>query len=83
MKLSPDLDPICTFSFSPNKKLTCLESIGMWQTISNLLLDISTVNQAFYELSFVTGAAGSASKGARTGPPLTWFSWLGTVGPHT
>ena len=45
----------------------------MWQTISNLLLDISTLNRAFSELSFVTGAAGSAPEGARSGPPSTRF----------
>ena len=55
----------------------------MWQTISNLLLDISTLNRAFYELSFVTGAAGSTSKGARSGPPSTRFSRLGNRIPTT
>ena len=49
----------------------------MWQTISNLLLDISTPNRAFYELSFVTGAAASPFKGARSGPPSTRFSRFG------
>ena len=49
----------------------------MRQTISNLLLDISTLNLAFSELSFVTGAAGSASKDAHCGPPWTLFLLFG------